>query len=109
MKEGISPPNNYKARQDEEKLNRRGILAKKQAYADNRNERVNQPNIRQGGSQDVPNYRGRKDKVGALPDISLDNNGNYSPYRKYKQNKDIYEEPLNVRGGQILSIKSQLN
>jgi len=44
-----------------------------------------------------------------LPDIALDNNGQYSPYQKYKQNKDLYEEPLNIRGGQILSIKNKLN
>jgi hypothetical protein len=109
-KEGLSPQNNYKGR-DDDKLNRRGILSKKQVapYADTRNERTNQVNIRQSGSQDVQaNYRGRKDKLGNIPDMSLDNN-NYSPYRKYKQNKDIYDEPLNVRGGQILSIKNQLN
>jgi len=51
----------------------------------------------------------RKDRSNQnLPNISLDQNG-YSPYRKYKQNKDLYEEPLNIRGGQILSIKNKVN
>ena len=78
-------------------------------YAESRNERINAPHIRQSGSQDIQApIRNRKDKLANLPDITIDNN-NYSPYRKYKQNKDIYEEPLNVRGGQILSIKSHLN
>jgi hypothetical protein len=82
--DSASPPNNYKSRQEDDKINRRGILIKKQLapYGDNRNERTN--NIRQGGSQDVHgNYRNRKDKLGNLPDISLANNGE-SPYRKYK-------------------------
>lgn len=46
--DGAGAQNNYKARQDEDKVNRRGILIKKPVatYGDSRPERNNQQNIR---------------------------------------------------------------
>jgi len=44
------------------------------------------------------------------PEIQLDNYGQLSSYRRYKQNKSLQkEQPLNIKGGKLISLKNKLN